>query len=446
MFGIDKKYLFLVGFHVLLGALFFAVNSFSKPYSLLVLVVGTYYIFKNRNANDEALLAAAYAVGCEVMMRMTGGAVLYEFGKYSVIFFLLFGTYYTGFSKNGVVYWIFLLLLVPGIVIATQTLSENVDMRKTIIFNVSGPVSLSIAALYCYSRKISFDQFQNILLCLGLPVITVAIYLMIFTPDIRESVTGTGSNFATSGGFGPNQVSTMLGLGMFIFISRVIFKSPNLPIVIFNLAIAILIGFRGLVTFSRGGMITSVIMILLLAFVIFSKTNSRGRQKMTMVVVFGTISFVAIWTYSSVLTGGLIEKRYNNQDAAGRVKESQSSGRGEIAETEINSFLDSPFLGIGVGRGADLRADSEGTSLSHSEITRMLAEHGSLGILGLLILCITPIVLYADNKQHFFLLSMLIFWLLTINHAAMRLAAPGFVYALSILKVTYLETPAVHRE
>jgi hypothetical protein len=34
-------------------------------------------------------------------------------------------------------------------------------------------------------------------------------------------------------------------------------------------------------------------------------------------------------------------------------------------------------------------------------------------------------------------LSFLIFWLLTINHAAMRIAAPAFVYALSLLKVYY---------
>jgi hypothetical protein len=67
----------------------------------------------------------------------------------------------------------------------------------------------------------------------------------------------------------------------------------------------------------------------------------------------------------------------------------------------------------------------------------MMAEHGSLGIIGLLILFITPIFIYFDNKQNIFLVSFIIFWLLTINHAAMRTAAPCFIYALALLKIRF---------
>ena len=78
----------------------------------------------------------------------------------------------------------------------------------------------------------------------------------------------------------------------------------------------------------------------------------------------------------------------------------------------------------------------------------MLAEQGALGILCLLILIISPLFLYIDNKQHLLLLSFYFFWLLTINHAAMRTAAPAFIYALSLLKVKFVdnETSVVHRE
>jgi hypothetical protein len=57
------------------------------------------------------------------------------------------------------------------------------------------------------------------------------------------------------------------------------------------------------------------------------------------------------------------------------------------------------------------------------------------GILGLLILLVTPFVLYFNNRQHLYFLSFFLFWLLTINHAAMRTAAPAFVYALTLLVV-----------
>ena len=48
---------------------------------------------------------------------------------------------------------------------------------------------------------------------------------------------------------------------------------------------------------------------------------------------------------------------------------------------------------------------------------------------------ITPLILYINNRQHLYFLSFYVFWLLTINHAAMRTAAPAFVYALALLSV-----------
>ena len=83
---------------------------------------------------------------------------------------------------------------------------------------------------------------------------------------------------------------------------------------------------------------------------------------------------------------------------------------------------------------------------SHNEITRLLAEHGAFGIGALIILLFTPLVLYFNNREHLFLLSFFLFWLLTINHAAMRLAAPAFIYALSLLKVQFVDETAVSRE
>jgi O-antigen ligase len=115
--------------------------------------------------------------------------------------------------------------------------------------------------------------------------------------------------------------------------------------------------------------------------------------------------------------------------------------------SEMQMFWDNPILGVGVGRNREIREKETGIeSASHNEITRMLAEHGFLGLIDLIILLCTPIVLFIINRQNILALSFLVFWLLTINHAAMRLAAPAFVYALSLLKVYTVEKPAVHRE
>jgi O-antigen ligase len=142
----------------------------------------------------------------------------------------------------------------------------------------------------------------------------------------------------------------------------------------------------------------------------------------------------------------LLDKRYANQDAAGREKKSQLSGREVLMESELQMFFDHPILGVGVGKNKELRQSQTGIDLAtHNELTRMLAEHGSLGVICLLILFLTPLYLFSVDRQNVLALSFFVFWLLTVNHAAMRLAAPAFVYALSLLKV-YREAPVVHRE
>jgi O-antigen ligase len=144
-----------------------------------------------------------------------------------------------------------------------------------------------------------------------------------------------------------------------------------------------------------------------------------------------------VWLYSSIQTGGLIEKRYANQDARGREKGSKLTGRETLIESELDMFLDNPVFGIGVGKNKEYReAESGIEAASHNEISRMLAEHGSLGLIALIILIITPLLLYINNKQNIFVFCFITFWLLTINHAAMRIAAPAFIYALSLLKVS----------
>ncbi len=445
----DKRYYQLIALHAGLAVAMLAGGIASKAYAAGMLVYWTYIIVSSKNENHEALYAAGYIVGVEVLLRMTGGNLLYELGKYSIVYVIFLGTYYKGFSKNGTPYWIFLLLLIPGVIVATQTLGHTVNMRKTISFNISGPVCLGVSALYCYMRPITQKQLFELLKYMGLPILSVTVYLIFKTPDLRESITGTGSNFATSGGFGPNQVSTILGLGMFIFFSRAVFCSPNKILLLVNLVITINIAFRALITFSRGGMLTGVVMIAVLMLAVYFKLNSAGRGKLNIMALGAVAIALGIWVYSADVTGGLIEKRYQNKDAAGRVKESRFSGREHLAATEIDDFLSSPIFGIGVARGAELRNLAGEGGLSHNEVTRMLAEHGAFGIMGLTILILTPLVLYIDNRNHFLLLSFLFFWFLTINHAAMRLAAPAFIYALAVLKIVpenAQEANSLHRK
>ena len=444
----ERKYILLILLHVVIAVLIFLVRPLSVVYAMCIPAVGLYYVIKTQNRNNEVLYVAAYIVGSEVLLRMTGGNLLYESSKYGVMVFLTLGMYYSGFSKNAVPFWIYLLLLLPGVIIATETLNMQTDLRKAIAFNISGPLCLGIASLYCYNRKISLSQLNGILLAAALPIFSTTIYLILYTPDLKEVLVGTGSNFATSGGFGPNQVATVLGMGMFVFFSRLLLESKTKLLFIINLIILFNITYRGLVTFSRGGMLTGFIMIVILLAYLFMKTKSYGRFNLSRLLIFMSIGFLLTWGYTSNQTGGLIDKRYANQDASGRAKESHLTGREEIWDSEIADFLDHPVFGIGVAKALETRQEKTGGQViaSHSEISRTLAEHGMMGIIALLIVLFTPIFLFLDNQQHIYMYCFVLFWLLTINHAAMRIAAPAFIYSLSLLKVYMDEEPSLNGE
>ncbi len=434
----DITYFYIILFHAMLGFLVYLVPFVSKLYGYSIYVFGILYIINTQNKKNEALIAAAYVVGSEVFLRMTGGNPTYEISKYGVMVFIFIGMYYSGFSKSAIPYWIFLFLLIPGVVLTTFVLNFETNMKNAIAFNISGPVCLAVASIYTYRRKIPLVQMNSILLSMGLPIIACMVYLTFYTPNIRDIITSTQSNSQASGGFGPNQVATVLGLGMFIFFSRAILESRTKFMLGLNLLIAINISYRGIVTFSRGGMITGLLMIILLLLFLYYKSNYTGRVKLNYILVFIGVAMFTTWIYTSFQTGGLINKRYANQDAAGRVKESKFTGREDVALGEINAFLNNPIFGVGVGKGVEVRkAETGDDTLSHDEITRMLAEHGSLGIVGLLILFFTPLVLYIENKFNMFLMCFVVFWFLTINHAAMRTAAPAFVYSLSLLNVYF---------
>ncbi len=435
-------------FHVLMGGIVFFVPFISKILTILLFFLFSMVIIKKRNANNESLIFAAYIMASEVFFRMTHGVPNNEYGKYSVILFLILGIYFSGFSKKSFVYWLFILFLIPGVFIGVYALNFEMNIRKAIAFNLSGPVCLAISAIYCYQRKVTKRDVETLITSMIFPIVSMVTYMYLYTPSNRDVFTGTESNFATSGGFGPNQVSTIIGLGMFVVFIRLILYTKELKYQIINIFLLAFISYRGILTFSRGGVITGVVMIFLCLFSMYLISNVKGKLKINLILILSFLAGILIFAFSSIQTGGMINKRYAGQNAKGVEKESNLSGREVLIESELGMFLDNPITGVGVGVNKQFREELTGIeAASHNEISRMLAEHGVLGVLNLLILLITPLLFFLNNKNNIFLLSFYFFWLLTINHAAMRIAAPAFIYALSLLKVSFNEEEStLHRE
>ena len=383
-------------------------------------------------------MAAAYMSGAEVMFRMTEAAPVYEAGKYSVIAFMFIGLVLSGTSRKSGVYWLYIFLLLPGILVAAINLDLSTDVRKAVFFNLSGPICLGLAALYCIDRKLTYTQLSDLMKWILLPIITMALYITLGTPDLRESLQSTGANYSATGGFGPNQVATVLGLGMFASIVLLVVHSKNKLLLIIHLGTTGFLLYKGIITFSRGGVITGLVISAAFLVVYFAGSKGFARRRMiTYLILLGGI-LLAASAYSSFQTNGLINKRYSNRDAAGRLKSDITTGRGELLETELSAFYNHPLVGVGVGKIKELRAAETGISAaSHNEVSRLLSEHGVLGIIILGILILYPLIYRSKNRRNYLFYGVLGFWFLTINHSSMRIAAPGFIYALCLLNVVY---------
>lgn len=436
----NKKYIVLILLHVLIGLLIYGFRDLSKVFFISTFV---YFIFAIINSSHEkrptkVLMACAYIVGSEVFLRMTGGNFLYEASKYIVIVFIFIGMLFDGIRNKAFPFFLYLLLLIPGIFVGGSSISYTTNFRKAMAFNLSGPVCLGLCALYCFDKRIKFKDLQKVLLFALLPLISMAVFLFVYTPNIRDIITGTYSNFQTSGGFGPNQVATVLGFAMFVITSRYFLTSKTMFIKILNLLILGIISFRGIVTFSRGGIFTGVIIIF--AFLIIYYLSSKRDYKakiLNNVYLFVGILMVT-WFVSSFQTRGLIDKRYSNEDSAGRKKSDISTGRRELISFELNEFIENPLFGIGVGRAKEIRFKKEGlAAASHNEFSRLLAEHGSFGLMAFMVIFILPLTYRVQNKRNIYFYSFYLFWFLTINHTSMRIAAPAFIYSLSLLNVVY---------
>lgn len=428
---------FLVVLSLALGIIGAFIPEVIKFGTLALIAYALYDVYQNQNQNEEAFLWASFFAGVEVFIRMCRATIFYETGKYAVLFLLFFGLLLNRKKYNfSFTFYLYIFLLFIGIVFTNIPPGESI--RKAVTFNLSGPIVLGIAAMYFYKREVYFKDLLTALYLMLLPLISILSFLYFRTPSIEEMVFGTSANFAATAGFGPNQVSTVMGLGIFIVTVFVILKVKIINYLTIDLLLLVYFVFRGLLTFSRGGMITGLVAIIIFTFFYIVYQEKSFNYVIKYLLVGGVFAF-SIWLYTSNVTGGMIENRYAGKNARGIKKEDISSGRIGIFKTQLENFYENPIFGIGVGSGKYARIEDHNgiASASHNEVSRLLEEHGSIGILILLILFIEPItnMYYSNNFQRAFLIPFFLFWFLTINHSAMRIAFPGFIYALSLIRI-----------
>ncbi len=440
IYGMKAKVILLIIIHIFIALAIYAVPILSKVYASLLALISFVLVFVAKDWKT-LLYWTAYITAAEVFTRMSRGLFFYEIHKYLSALLFVGIIFRTGLRWVSLPYLFYLILLLPGVLYTwwLESLDPSyigLHLRKDILFNIAGPITLGLGAMALLNLKMNFKAFKNLLLAMLLPVITTTVYVIVKTPSLKDIIFTTQANFATSGGFGPNQVATILGLGMFTaFVLFILEKDFVLKMV--YLFFFVLISYRSFLTFSRGGTLTGIVMIIVFLGISliskhhFFKVKNLGAIFLTSIIIGG------VFYYASEITRGMLLNRFTGRNTAGQMKEDVTSGRITIFLAEIKGFVENPVWGTGVGRAKIERKKEIGIkAATHNEISRLISEHGIFGVLALLILIFVPLMQGLIHKNNIFFYPFFLFWLLTIFHSSMRLAAPGVLYALSLIQLS----------
>ena len=157
----------------------------------------------------------------------------------------------------------------------------------------------------------------------------------------------------------------------------------------------------------------------------------QNKQGVIAFVVVLILAFINIILPSlNNFTGGNLYVRFSD---------SNSTGRSELAQSDFQAFFDNPVTGTGVGLSKQYHKQALGKVVtSHTELTRLPAEHGILGVLAIVILVLAGWENYIKAKKHLLLqgiIAAFVLWSLgSMGHAAMRTAAIGFMFGLSFIQ------------
>lgn len=434
----NKLPLLLILLHIPLGVFLYNAGALALLHPIIVFAIGMRHALIVEEKLEKSAQIAAYIVGAEILWRMAGVPIFWEFGKYGAAFIMITAIVRRGLWKIPAFAVFYFVLLLPSCFV-TLTQQNFTNARNMISFNLSGPFFLLVCAWFFSHLKVTQTELRKLLLAFIIPLMSVAVTTFFYTVTTAEIEFTGESNFATSGGFGPNQVSAMLGLGLFLCIACFLLFKNTLHYSIFFGALAVLFLAQGMLTFSRGGVYNAVGGILAIVF-IQMRNLKEGIRRFLPIIGIVVLFLIIIFPFLNNFTGGALQERFEDQEATGRL---------EIVEADADIFAENPFLGVGVGNAYEARGKFlyPHKAVSHTEFSRLIAEHGIFGIFSIGALIFMVIFNFRRQTSDFgkaFIAGFVMWSALFMLNAGMRLAAPSII--LGIIYLTLVNTQILKTE
>lgn len=416
--------------HIALAWVMRAFPIVATGHALLCVAVGV--VIAARRPLHQTAYVVGYITGAEVLWRMNRAGVFWEYGKYAVCVVLIVALLRLKLRRNVGLSIGYLALLLPSAVLTVITLSGDLA-RQQLSFNLSGPLSLTLCVVFFSNLRLTSQQIVTTFFATIAPVIAIAAISYFSTVSAQDLAFTGQSNAVTSGGFGPNQVSAMLGLGMLLaflmLFGRMHPPAMRWPLIV----VGVVLGAQCALTFSRGGLVVAFGGLLGAMFYLVRGSRTRITLFLVATLVAAVANYVVIPRLDDFTQGKLVE-RYTN---------TKVSNRDTLARADLEIFSNNIALGVGPGVASTIRKENGDRVAAHTEFTRMLAEHGVLGALAIVLLGILG---FRTVKQARTLLaralvaSMLVWFTLFLLINAMRIAAPSFLFGMAC-SIAYSSIP-----
>jgi hypothetical protein len=394
------------------------IPAVATAHAVLTVAVASFLALSARF--DRVVCAAAYIAGSEVLWRMSHAAIFWETGKYAVILIFTISLLRLRPTRSLALPVLYFLLLLPSIALAPYGLL-SAEARAQISFNLSGPAALAVSVCFLSQIRLGRREWLTTVIALAGPltaIATIAVYKTLTAPTLRFTL---DSNDITSGGFGPNQVSAVLGLGAALAFFAGLEPGRRRVLRWTMLGLALALATQSMMTFSRGGLYSAGTAIVAGAWYL----QREPRARISLLLGAGALGAFAAFVILPRLerfTGGKVVSRFESLN---------TTGRDILVREDVSIFLANPIGGLGPG-GPYVSEARRGPA--HTELTRLPSEHGLLGVGALLVLLVMALqaLRAAQTLQEKALVAALLVWsCVTMSHSAMRIVAPSLVFGLA---------------
>lgn len=410
----DVPWIFFLLLHAPLVIAMKASVMFATVHAFVTILVGISSL--RFRSPERVIFVLGYVMAAEPLWRVSNAMVFYETGKYALGGLSILAIFrYRLLHRADKTYLFYFLLLLPSLLVLPYF------DRRQISFNLSGPFSLMMVATFLSTQQISARTLRKLFLVTLAPILGLTIVATYSTLTIE--VTSFYTSKVASGGIGQNQASSIFGLGLVFAIFFLYIDRENRMLRWLIAAIGVWCATQAALTFSRGGVATAIGTIAAASFFLLRERHKRGS------VVLG-VGFLLLAGYLVVpqlneFTDGAFGKRFTSTHLTGRDK---------IMQADVIAFKENPLFGVGPGESKDYHLITTGRrASSHTEYSRLLAEHGVCGAISLLLLLgasVRRLLRQTSMTGRALAAGFTVWTLLYMFHAAMRMAAASFIFGL----------------